>query len=202
MATKRLPADQRHEFLLGLARDVIREHGADALTLISLARHAGVTKPITYRHFGTREGLLVELYRQFEDEQTESMNADLVSASESVSETVAIVAASYVDCALSAGAELGWLTPALQTSPKLSTFWKECRARHLSRLGEILTPFTRVTLDLPTLLAMTGAADALSEAATSNAISREEAISTLAATISRLLENHADTQPAESSSRN
>lgn len=191
MTTKRLPADQRREFLLAHARDIVREQGADALTLISLARRAGVTKPITYRHFGTREGLLVSLYRQFDDEQTRSMNAALMSASESATETVSVVATSYVDCALAAGTELGWLAPALQTSPTLSAFWQECRARHLSRLGEILEPFAKTPADLPTLLAMTGAADALSEAATTSAISREEAITTLAATILRLLENHA-----------
>lgn len=191
MATKRLPASERHDVLLTHARGLVREQGVDALTLISLAHRAGVSKPITYRHFGTREGLLIALYRQFDDEQTRAMDAALNSASQSVDETITIVATSYVDCALAAGIELGWLAPALQTSPSLSTFWKECRSRHLTRLGEVLAPFADATLDLPALLAMTGAADALSEAATTNTISRTEAITTLATTISQLLE-HAD----------
>lgn len=183
MSTKRLPSEQRLEHLLDCARALVREQGADALTLISLAKRAGVTKPITYRHFGTRDGLLTALYRQFDDEQTRAMEMALEAGTPDTAQTARIMATSYVDCALAAGTEMGWLSRALQTSPALATYFKSCRARHLERLGKVLSPFSRSPLGLPTLLAITGAADSLSEAATAGAISREEAISALTQTM-------------------
>jgi AcrR family transcriptional regulator len=195
MSTTRLPAEQRLEHLLDCARALVREHGADALTLISLAKRAGVTKPITYRHFGTRDGLLTALYRQFDDEQTRAMEAALEAGTPDAAQTARIMATSYVDCALAAGSELGWLTPALQTSPALATYYKGCRARHLERLGSVLSPFAKSPLGLPTLLAMTGAADSLSDAATAGTISREEAISALTETFMRPLDRNLPSAP-------
>lgn len=185
--TKRLPANQRHEFLLAEARNLVREEGADALTLISLAKRAGVTKPITYRHFRNREGLLVSLYRQFDEDQMLAMDAALETASKDLEETAGIIAASFVDCAIAAGTELGWLVPALQTSPALSGFWKECRERHIARVTEVLEPLAATPLKRPTLLALMGASDALAEAAAAKAIARPEAIATLTTTIVHLV---------------
>ncbi|HAC69990.1 MAG TPA: TetR family transcriptional regulator, partial [Pseudomonas sp.] len=49
--------------MLETARFIAREEGADRLTLGHLAVRAGVSKPVVYEHFGTRSGLLIELYR-------------------------------------------------------------------------------------------------------------------------------------------
>ena len=63
---KRLTREQRLEQLLAVSRQVIAEEGSDALSLGRLADAAGITKPTVYDHFGTREGLLTALYRDFE----------------------------------------------------------------------------------------------------------------------------------------
>jgi AcrR family transcriptional regulator len=59
-----LPADgrdlgraARREDLLDAADRAVREHGAD-VSMDAVAAEAGITKPVLYRHFGDREGLL------------------------------------------------------------------------------------------------------------------------------------------------
>ena len=75
--------DQRRAQLLETAAVIVRAEGTDALTLARLAEQAGVTKPIAYEHFGTRAGLLIALYRYF-DERQAALNewAKLLSALE------------------------------------------------------------------------------------------------------------------------
>jgi len=51
-ASSRLPKAERRQ-LLAIALVIVREEGADRLTLGHLAARAGVSKPITYEHFGT-----------------------------------------------------------------------------------------------------------------------------------------------------
>ncbi|MDT0267243.1 helix-turn-helix domain-containing protein [Streptomyces sp. DSM 44915] len=48
----------------------MRIRGADGLTLVTLAEEAGVSRPITYDHFGTRPGLLLALYRRLDGSTT------------------------------------------------------------------------------------------------------------------------------------
>lgn len=55
---------QRREELLQCSIDAIREHGATA-TMDQLARAGGVTKPILYRHFVDRDGLITAIAESF-----------------------------------------------------------------------------------------------------------------------------------------
>ena len=59
--TERLPADARRESLLDAAADVVRESGARQASVERIARRAGVSKPIVYRHFASRTALLTAL---------------------------------------------------------------------------------------------------------------------------------------------
>ena len=72
---RRLSREDRLRQLLDMSWRVIRDEGTDALTLGRLAERAGVTKPVVYDHFGTREGLLTALYRDFDARQTATMTA-------------------------------------------------------------------------------------------------------------------------------
>ena len=51
---RRLSQAERRRQLLDTALVIIREEGADKLTLGRLASRAGVSKPVAYDHFGTR----------------------------------------------------------------------------------------------------------------------------------------------------
>ena len=55
---------RRREELLDAAIEAIRIHGPGA-TMEQLARGGGVTKPILYRHFGDRDGLIEAIAERF-----------------------------------------------------------------------------------------------------------------------------------------
>ena len=72
--SKRLSKEMRREQMLETARRIVREEGTDLLTLGYLAERAGVSKPIAYEHFETRSGLLIALYKQFDDQQAMALH--------------------------------------------------------------------------------------------------------------------------------
>ena len=57
----RLPADQRRQQLLDVARDVFAERGFHATSMDEIAEAAGVTKPVLYQHFPSKRSLYIEL---------------------------------------------------------------------------------------------------------------------------------------------
>ena len=78
--SKKMPKAERRAQLLETAREIVRESGTDALSLGSLAERAGVSKPITYNHFGTRAGLLIALYREINEQQVRATQEALDNA--------------------------------------------------------------------------------------------------------------------------
>jgi AcrR family transcriptional regulator len=52
-----LVRSQRRETLLDAADRAVRDHGPE-VSMDAVAAEAGITKPVLYRHFGDREGLL------------------------------------------------------------------------------------------------------------------------------------------------
>ncbi|TAP44677.1 TetR/AcrR family transcriptional regulator [Arthrobacter sp. S39] len=59
--TERSDAARNRERLLGAARELIEECGADGLTMDRLAERAGVGKGTVFRRFGSRAGLMMTL---------------------------------------------------------------------------------------------------------------------------------------------
>jgi AcrR family transcriptional regulator len=57
---------ERREALLDAADDALRSEGSE-VSMDSVAARAGVTKPILYRHFGDRHGLMVAVTRRHAD---------------------------------------------------------------------------------------------------------------------------------------
>ena len=58
MKTKqRLSGADRRVQLMDVARAVFARHGYDATSIEEIAREAGVTKPVVYEHFGSKEGI-------------------------------------------------------------------------------------------------------------------------------------------------
>ena len=60
----RLKAPQRREQLLKEATKLFARHGYDATTTFKIAEAAGVTEPILYRHFATKQELFVAIVRE------------------------------------------------------------------------------------------------------------------------------------------
>lgn len=59
--TPRLPPEERRRQLLDAALDILATDGFDAVNVESVARRAGVTRPVVYDQFGDLDGLLVAL---------------------------------------------------------------------------------------------------------------------------------------------
>ncbi|HEX5097831.1 MAG TPA: TetR/AcrR family transcriptional regulator [Acidimicrobiia bacterium] len=57
----RLPADQRRQQLLDVARDVFAATGYHETSMDDIAEGAGVTKPVLYQHFPSKRALYLEL---------------------------------------------------------------------------------------------------------------------------------------------
>lgn len=53
----RMTGPERREQLIGVARELFAERGYDATTVEDIAERAGVTKPVVYEHFGSKEAL-------------------------------------------------------------------------------------------------------------------------------------------------
>ena len=188
---RRMSRDRRHNQLLEVAYAMIRSEGTDALTLARVAERAGVSKPIAYGHFGTRAGLLSALYRAYDERQTEVMRTALERA-KSFRDTVTIISAAYVDCAIDAGPEISAITAALSGSDELDEVLQSCRDSFMEECRSAFAPFVpiRGQRGQAALIAIVGVSDALSHAAAAKRISRVTAIDMLSAAIDGMLREH------------
>lgn len=170
---KRLTREQRLEQLLEVSRQLIAAEGTDALSLGRLAEAAGITKPTVYDHFGTREGLLTALYRDFETRQNLLIDAAMAAGEANLEGKARAIADSYVECVLAEGREIPGVLAALEGSPELARLKRECQLEFLGKCRGVLGPFAG-ELSTAGLWGMLGAADALSGAAVAGEISLEQ----------------------------
>jgi AcrR family transcriptional regulator len=190
---RRLSREDRLRQLLDVAWQLVSDEGTEALTLGRLAELAGVTKPVVYDHFVTRAGLLAALYEDFDGRQNQVL-ADALDASDATLEDRAwVIASSYVDCVLLQGREIPGVIAALSSSPELETLKRKYEAIFLDKCWDALAPFAPgANVSQAAMRAMLGAAEALSHAAASGEISREEAQQELLATILAMIKRARD----------
>lgn len=122
---------ERREALLNAAIDGIRKHGPSA-SMDALAAEAGITKPILYRHFGDRAGLVSEIAKRFADSLLNDLQAAL---SQAVPEPQVIVT-STID------AFLGFI----EREPSLYRFLERNRGRDAELTGFLEEISNRVAL--------------------------------------------------------
>lgn len=185
----RLSREARLAQLLDVSWRLVSEEGTDALTLPRLAEAAGVAKPVVYDHFGTRNGLLIALYSDFDRRQTQIIDAALAARAPTLEDAARVIAASYVECVLAQGREIPGVLAALAGSPELdavkrsyqSAFIEKCRDALSPHLGEGGVPAAG-------FWAMLGAAESLSTVAAAGRITAREAIDELYETIIAMIE--------------
>ncbi|RMX04222.1 TetR/AcrR family transcriptional regulator [Corticibacter populi] len=181
---QRLPREQRARQLLDAAWALVRDEGSDALTLGRLAEAAGVTKPVVYDHFGTRNGLLLALYQDFDRRQTAIIDAAIAAARPTLEAKAQVIACRYVACVLTQGREIPGVLAALGGSPELAAVKRQYQRAFIEKCQVILAPFSGPQGIAPaSLWAMLGAADALSDTAIAGDITEEQARDELAQTI-------------------
>ncbi|KJF71117.1 TetR/AcrR family transcriptional regulator [Agrobacterium arsenijevicii] len=172
----RLSREQRLRQLLDVAWRLARVEGTDALTLPRLAEEAGVTKPVIYDHFGTRNGLLTALYQDFDARQTALIDAALEARGPTLEETAKVIASSYVECVLAQGREIPGVLAGLAGSPELERVKRDYQLVFIGKCRSILAPFAGPkAIAQSGFWAMLGAADALSHAAATGEITAEQA---------------------------
>ncbi|WP_432284447.1 TetR/AcrR family transcriptional regulator [Aminobacter sp. BA135] len=191
-ARRRLSREDRRRQLIEVSWQIIREDGTEALTLPRLAEQASVAKPVVYDHFATRPALLAALYQEFDTHQTALMDAAFQASEPTLPSRAMVIASSYVDCVLEQGREIPGVISALAGSPELARVKRDYEAVFMEKCRTLLAPFAPAgTVAASGLLAMLGAAEALSFAAASGDITAAEAKDELFQTILAMVARNA-----------
>lgn len=185
LQARRLSRSQRRRQLLDKALEIIREEGADSLTLGHLAACAGVSKPVAYDHFDTRSGLLIALYRMIDAERVEAFHTAMADGKHSTGETADLLAAAYIRCAGDMTDEFHAVGTALGGSAEKSAVFQELLDNNVRMFASVLTPHSSLPAAelAQRCLGMVGAGEALSAHMVRGRCSEVEAIAALAALI-------------------
>jgi len=140
----RMSKQARRTQLLDAALGIVRTQGADGLTLVTLAEAAGVSRPITYDHFGTRAGLLIALYRRLDDQHRAALAAALQAAAADPTAIARVMSTAYFTCATDMP-EFGALSAALKGDPEMEAAQHEILDSYATEMAAALAPHT----DLP-----------------------------------------------------
>lgn len=179
--SKRMAKDQRRQQLMQVALEIVRDEGTEALTLARLAERAGVTKPIAYEHFGTRAGLLIALFRDYDDKTTVAVRAALATGGKTLEDAASILSTAYVDTCLSMGPEVNAIFDALSANEETEEFRQSWREFLISEFRAAFASFVKMPRRSVTalLVGILGAAQGLAEAAAADRLTRAEAIGAL-----------------------
>lgn len=77
---RRLPAGERRRQLFDVALRLFAERGYEATTMDDVAEAAGVTKPLLYQHFSSKQALYVELVDSVAEDLLSSIGRATASA--------------------------------------------------------------------------------------------------------------------------
>ena len=158
----RLSKPARREQLLDTAMAIVRAHGTDSLTLLSLAEAAGVSRPIVYDHFGTRPGLLIALYRRLDERHRAASEEALRDAPAVLREIARVLSAAYFACATDMP-EFTAVSAALKGDPEAEALQHDLLADYTGVMATALAPHTGLPAEALQLrcVGVLGAAEAL-----------------------------------------
>jgi AcrR family transcriptional regulator len=111
----RLKAPQRREQLMGVATKLFARNGYDATTTAAIALAAGVTEPILYRHFKSKQELFVAIVKAVSN-QTMRHWQEIIAGVDDPAEQIRRVAAEMPDHMLKLADAYHVLHGALATS--------------------------------------------------------------------------------------
>ena len=92
---RRLPRDERVEQLLDIAQKVFAEHGFDGTSIEQIARAAGVSRPIVYEHFGSKDGIYLACLRRARVQLDEALTSAVLEVGDIEERLAAGVAACF-----------------------------------------------------------------------------------------------------------
>lgn len=181
----KLPKQKRREHLLDTAMVIVREKGADKLTLGSLAEGAGVSRPIAYEHFSTRAGLLIALYQQIEEAQAKALREALARVPATIRNVADEMSRGYFTCHSDFGREAVAISAALKGSDEMTTAQRQIVEEYVGIMCQALRRFTEVESGELRLrcIALLGAAEMISREMLEGRTSEAEAVSIFASMI-------------------
>ncbi|NDU74609.1 TetR family transcriptional regulator [Actinomadura sp. DSM 109109] len=135
----RLSRQARREQLLDTATAVVRDRGVDGLTLVTLAEAAEVSRPIVYDHFGTRQGLLIALYRRLDEQHRAALTRALAEAGPDAYGVAEVMSQAYLTCA-TAMPELNVISAALKGGPEMEAVQHELLDDYTELMADALAP--------------------------------------------------------------
>ncbi|MBP1876474.1 AcrR family transcriptional regulator [Ensifer adhaerens] len=184
-AIRKLAKPERRAQLLETSKEILRECGADALTLGHLAERAGVSKPIAYEHFGTREGLLIALSREIEERHTEKLTKALQETPSDLSSVARTIGSVYIGCAAENGAEWQAMSSALRGNAEMDRVQQELADDYVALIGAAVGPFSNLSKDDLRLrcAGLAGAAETIAREFVRGRATEENAAANLAALI-------------------
>lgn len=172
---RRLSREARRRQLLDMAWKLVRLEGSDALTLARVGQEAGVSKPVVYDHFTTRHGLLAALYEDFDIRQNAIINAAMDATDADLEGKARVIASCYVDCIITQGREIPDVLSSLSGSPELAEVKRKYQLDFIAKCQNWFAPFVSAGgIYPPSLWAMLGAADSISNAVVSGDITSEQ----------------------------
>jgi AcrR family transcriptional regulator len=188
--SRRLPKAERRQQLLDVARSMVRSEGTDALTLVSLAERADVTRPVVYEHFKTRPGLLIALARNIDDRQVELFREALSKAQPRLTDVARLASSTYMRCVTQVGREWHAITAALQGDAEMDAVQRELLERYADIYCDVLAPCTKVPRRelKKRCVAIIGAAEALAREMLLERLDEDTAAATLRSLIVAWLE--------------
>jgi AcrR family transcriptional regulator len=158
----RLSKQARREQLLDAALGIVRARGADGLTLVTLAEAAGVSRPITYDHFGTRSGLLLALYRRLDERHRAAVAEALRTAAPTAAAIAHVMSTAYFACATDMP-EFAAVSAALKGNPEMEAIQHELLDAYTNVMVTALAPHSSLPAEALRLryLGVLGAAEAI-----------------------------------------
>lgn len=180
-SSRRLPKAERRQQLLDVARTIVRDEGTDALTLVTLAERADVTRPIVYEHFKTRPGLLIALARNIDDQQVVLFREAFAKTPARLPEVARVASGAYMRCVTQVGREWHAITAALQGDAEMDAVQRELLERYAEIYCDVLAPCTKLPRrELKRrCVALIGAAEALAREMLLERLDEDTAASTL-----------------------
>jgi AcrR family transcriptional regulator len=177
----RLSKQARREQLLDTALGIVRAHGADGLTLVTLAEAAGVSRPIAYDHFGTRSGLLLALYRRLDDRHRAAVTEALRTAEPTPRAVAKVMSAAYFACATDMP-ELTAVSAALKGNPEAEAVQHELVDSYTEVMAAAMAPHTNLPAEALRLrcIGVLGAAEAIAAELNRGRTTAADAVSALA----------------------
>ncbi|TWC15479.1 MULTISPECIES: TetR/AcrR family transcriptional regulator [unclassified Pseudomonas] len=143
-SSRRLSKAERRRQLLDTALLIVREEGADRLTLGHLAVRAGVSKPVVYDHFGTRSDLLIELYKWIDTERVNAFRDAMTGTERPLEETALVLASAYIQCAADNTDEFFAVGAALAGSNEKAVVFQELLDNCVQMFTRVLKPHTEL----------------------------------------------------------